>query len=272
MIDFSSYEKELELALTAAKEAGKVMDEYQEGEIEIDDRKSGYNDIVTEADRECQKKVVETISEIFPEDGFLGEEENLSPDDGDRVWIIDPIDGTTNFQRGRDYFCCSIALRQDGEYKIGVVNSPDSGTGKLYYAVENEGVYRTESPEDWRDAERISVSDQDLQGALGMAEISSRSTERLQKGLNMTRELMKDEATVFRMPGAAALELCEIAEGGMDFRTDFIYEWDYAAGNLIVEEAGGQTDTREYDGKLRQNTASNGIFHETLMDIVRKYT
>lgn len=272
MINPSNYEKELEIALTAAEEAGEVMDEYQQGEIEIDERKSGHNDIVTKADMECQEKVVETISSSFPEDGFLGEEEDLSPGGEDRVWIIDPIDGTTNFQRGRDYFCCSVALREDGEYKVGVVYSPESGTGTVYYAVENEGAYRTESLEDWRDAESISVSDQDIQGALGMAEISSRSTERLEKGLEITRELMKDEATVFRMPGAAALELCEIAEGGMDFRTDFIYEWDYAAGNLIVEEAGGQTDTREYGGKLRQNTASNGIFHEDLMDIVRKYT
>lgn len=134
MFDDSEYSDELEVALEAAEAAGEVIDEYADGEAEIQGSKSSPGDIYTEADIRAQERIVEVISESFPDDGFLAEEEMGYQEEGKagRRWVIDPVDGTTNFQKGLDYFCTSIAFEVKGETRVGVVYSPESGLSSLF--------------------------------------------------------------------------------------------------------------------------------------------
>lgn len=261
--------QELQTAMKAAREAGKVMDRYQQNSIDVKERKNNYNDIVTEADLECQRKIVETISSSFPEDGFMAEEEGLH-DEGERTWVIDPIDGTRNFQKRRKYYCVSIALKDEKGAKIGVVHSPSSGIGVTYYAFRDGGAYRSEGIDNWRESERLEVSDQDLRGAVGMTILSSRNSSELSDGLKLTEELIGEKGADFRIPGSAALELCEIAQGTLDFKADIINEWDYAAGNLIVDEAGGFTQVYDYSEEYSLAVASNSMISDEFRSVLEK--
>ncbi|MDY6766298.1 MAG: inositol monophosphatase family protein, partial [Candidatus Nanohaloarchaea archaeon] len=108
------------------------------------ERKSSYTDLVTEADHAVQETVVETIAAEFPGDGFLAEEDDLRPEGEDRVWVIDPIDGTTNFAHGFPYYCTSIALQVDGEPVVGVVNRPPQE--ELFTAVRGGGASLNGTP------------------------------------------------------------------------------------------------------------------------------
>lgn len=149
------FEEELQTAFRAGEDAGEVIDSFVENGFETEDKEDGST--VTEADRKAQEKVVEVISERFPEDGFLGEEEGLSPSGENRFWVIDPIDGTFNFDHGFSHFCVSIALKVEGETVLGVVYSPESSADDTYLAVKGEGAYRTS--EGIEEAESISVSE-----------------------------------------------------------------------------------------------------------------
>ena len=150
MFKDSRFSEELTVALEAAEKAGEIIDEYAAGKAKVEGQKSSGNDIFTEAELKCQEVIVETVTEAFPEDSFLAEEDldyNEENEDG-RKWIVDPIDGTSNFQRGLEYFCTSIAFEVDGDKKLGVVYSPEKGISKLFFALKNRGAYRADSPSD----------------------------------------------------------------------------------------------------------------------------
>jgi len=255
-------DEEVEVAKDAAREAGEVMDRFQRDGFEVD-RKDSYTDLVTEADHEAQRRMVETIREEFPEDGFLGEE-GLEPDGEDRVWVIDPIDGTTNFVHGFPYYCVSIALREDGISKVGVVFAP--ALNELYHGVRGSGSFVNGDP--------ISVSDvSDVREGLvvaGGSSWASKGTNDLQLGI--LRELL-DTPVSFRFPGASALEYCHLAAGHFDGKLQVLaHPWDIAAGTLVLEEAGGETRVREsvVDG-YTEVVASNGRQQEELEEIFDRH-
>lgn len=118
-IDNSKYFEELETGFRAAEEAVKIIDECAESGFDTEMKDDGSK--VTEADKKSQEKIVEIISEDFPDDGFLGEEEDLTPNGEDRVWVVDPVDGTFNFVHGFSHYCVSIALKVDGETVLGII-------------------------------------------------------------------------------------------------------------------------------------------------------
>lgn len=195
--------EELKVAKEAARSAGEVIDGFRRDGFEVD-RKESYTDLVTEADHAAQERIVETIRDEFPEDGFLGEEAGLQPDGEDRVWVIDPIDGTTNFVHGFPYYCVSIALRVDGVSQVGVVFAP--ALDELYHGVRGHGSFVNET--------ELSVSGvADLKEGLITAEASSWASEETnERQIRILRELISTPVT-FRFPGAAALEHCHIARG-----------------------------------------------------------
>ena len=265
-IENSRYENELETAFRAGKEAGEVIDKFAENGFETDDKEDGSK--ITEADRKAQEKVVEVISDCFPEDGFLGEEENLSPSGEDRVWVIDPIDGTFNFDHGFSHFCVSIALKVEGETVLGVVYSPESSVDDTYLAVKGEGAYRTS--EGIEEAESISVSEQsEIEDSIFFLSCFDIFEGELEAELNSLEELAEDGA-VHRQLGSCALEMCRVASGEADFHVvPVVKEWDYAAAGLIVEEAGGEV--RKRDSKFPDCTevvSSNGLLQEMVKEAV----
>lgn len=262
------FDRELEAAMNAAENAGRIIDDYAGKEIQ--DSKKEDGSIVTEADIDSQKAIVNEIKKQFPEDGFLGEEEHLNPDGEERIWVIDPIDGTFNFSKNFDYHCVSIALQIDGDTVLGLVLSPDSSVGKTYFGMKDEGAYKVETYQGLNDASEIEVSSYDqIKGSIYLASMFNIYEGELELEKKVITSLAKENATN-RQLGACALELCYLAEGRVDFMYNTIAKkWDYSAGKIIVKEAGGKIRTQESKfPKSFEITASNGELQEKLEKIV----
>lgn len=263
----SRYSDEIEAAKDAARKAGKILDRYRRKGAELDGRKKSHNDIVTEADIEAQQKIVEVLQDRFPGDAVKAEENELDEGNSDRVWVVDPIDGTTNFFRGLDYFCTSIGLRIGNKSVLGVIYSPETGLGEAYVGLKDHGAYRLEGIEADH-GERITVSRQDMKGGVYSAYLRDGETGKLKRQAAIIEELSSREM-VHRASGAAALDLCMIAGGTMEMLVDYLSEWDYAAGKAVVEEAGGEVEV--VDSRLDQDLVigSNSRFHDEVSEIAR---
>ncbi|MFB6128871.1 MAG: inositol monophosphatase [Halorhabdus sp.] len=265
--------EELRVALRAAREAGSIADEHAGGDFRTDDdteAKSSGNDLVTAVDRECEQRVTDVIGEAFPEDRVVGEENPTALTGEGREWIVDPIDGTSNFATGYPYYCVSVGLRIDGEGVVGVVHSPDSALGRTWYAAAGEGAYR--SDDHTLGGEPIAVSDHDtLAGSLVFARLSERSRAWLASDLAVATALLERESMV-RRPGSSALNMCQIADGSADgYVVLSINDWDVAAGEVILREAGGGVRDRGLGDGSREVVASNGSIQgnlEALVDTV----
>lgn len=260
-------EKELETALEAAREAGKIMDGYQQDGFESEEKTSA-TDLVTEADRSCQQTVVEHLKEEFPEYGIVAEEDNLREEKDAGNWVVDPIDGTLNFSKGFPYYCCSIGLRKNGEYVLGVVLSPESALGRCYYATRGKGSYRARLDKGLQDVEEIRVSENGIEGARVSFDWTDSGSGRRDFSGDQAAELQQQGAAICR-PGAAALNLCMAAEGAIDGSIIHVSEWDYAAGTAILEGAGGTVSTSPLENGFTEVVASNGKIQKNLLNIAR---
>lgn len=265
----SNYREELTVALKAAEKAGQVMESYSDVDASIYDRKSAYSDIVTEADIDSQNKIVNTISQTFPEDEFLAEEEGLKADSDERYWVIDPIDGTTNFKTGFEYFCTSIALRIEDKPKVGVIYSPKTGLNKVFIAVEAEGSYVIDKNSGR--LHKLSVSDRSLKDSSVVIDHSSITDKSRHINGDFINNLMQ-RGVSFRRPGSAALNLANIASGKLDGAIIHVSDWDYAAGELMIEEAGGEIHKNYLESNnLTEVIASNGEVQSELVDRNARY-
>lgn len=198
--------------------------------------KSSKRDLVTKYDREVQKTLVEILSEKFPNAGYVGEENEMREHlEAPLVFIIDPIDGTANFTKGMCYSCISVAALVDGVPSVGVVYNPY--LDEMFSAVKGQGATLNEEP--------IRVTDDSLSESIVIfgtspynAELTDLTFDRLRRVFNKCLDV--------RRTGSAALDLCYAAAGrcGVFFEA-ILALWDYAAGVLIVEEAGGVCVTLE---------------------------
>lgn len=253
-----AFEEELAVAKRAARAAGEVMERYRSDGFSVE-RKSAYTDLVTEADEAVQERVVEEIRSEFPGDGFLGEENDLSPDGEDRVWVIDPIDGTTNFVHGFPYYCTSIGLRVEGEEQVGVVYAPRQD--ELFAARRGGGATLDGDP-----IETSGVTE--LADALVVGRLTNwgNNPRRVKRAEAAFLDDLVDRPSSFRRPGAAALDLANIAAGRLDATAQVtICDWDVAAGRVLLEEAGGAVRLRDaiVDGYL-ELVATNGPLQDEL--------
>ena len=254
-IQNSDFQEELEVAVEAAETAGEIIGEYREEKIEVKDTKTDETDIVTQADEDAQEAIVETIKQHYLEDNFLGEEDLTEDNDSDRTWIIDPIDGTFNFQKGHEYFCTSIALEKDGETKVAAVYSPESGLNELFYAAKGEGAYLREDGEH----EKLGTSDQEqlTGGLLELTMITRMSDDRWNNFHTIIAELREREVRYLKQ-GCLVLSGCKVAQGIFDGTIQYGWKWDFAAAKLIQKEAGGKVRHREKEsGKLDETVTSN---------------
>ncbi len=253
----------LELAQRLARAAGAIQLEHYETILDVR-TKSAAIDLVTNVDHACEAIIVETLSSERPEDAILAEEGGGSDrPDATWRWIIDPLDGTTNYAHGYPRFCVSIGIEHQNEGAVGVVYDPL--LDELYSAVRGRGASRNGEP--------IAVStESDISRALiatGFAYDVRRSSE---DNLNHFAAFVKTVRAI-RRDGSAALDLCYVASGRIDgFWELKLHPWDVAAGNLIVQEAGGRVTDLVGGPPLRsglQTVASNGHLHDAVLNLLR---
>ncbi len=250
----SSYLPELE---SIAREAGALLMSYFDKNIAIEYK--GDVDLVTAADRNSEKLIVERLHAAWPEHGIVGEEGTRTDTGAAYRWFVDPLDGTTNFAHGYPVFCVSIALaRKDDELQVGVLYDPTRD--ELFSAERGAGATLNGKPI------RVSKISRLADSLLSTGFPSHKRHKN--PNIHFYQQLTLRSHGV-RRGGSAALDLANVACGRCDGFWEFnLNPWDTAAGTLLVEEAGGLV-TR-FDGSpfrldSREVLASNGLIHEELI-------
>lgn len=255
--------EELEVAISAAKAAGEVLRRGYGREKSV--RYKGAVDLVTEIDEESEKLVTGVLRDAFPSYGLYAEEGGQTAGESDARWIIDPLDGTTNYAHDFPCFAVSIALEKAGEVTAGVVYNPV--IEELFVAERGRGATCNGEPL------RVSGTNELLRALVATGFPYDRTAApaalEIWSRLTMLTQGM-------RRVGSAALDLCYVAAGRLDaYYERQIFAWDVAAGSLILTEAGGRvTDYR--GGKLdlegREIVASNGPLHPALIAVTGGHT
>lgn len=257
----------LATAVEAVIRAGEAQMARFGGDLHI--RKKGAIDLVTEIDVEVERGFRAMIAERFPDHAVLGEELQSAGDRDDvprYCWVIDPIDGTTNYAHGLPIFCASLALEIDGEARVGAVYDPNRR--ELFTAERGLGAWLNGVPL------RVSAAETLIDSLLvtGFHYQIHHDPEELM-GL-FTAFITKARAV--RRLGSAALDLCYVAAGRFDgFWEQKLQPWDMAAGALIVQEAGGQvtsTSGGAYQSRIGNVLATNGRVHAEMVETIAAFT
>ena len=223
----------------------------------------GRIDLVTETDMAVEAMLKAELARLLPGSDFLAEETAKNTDPGELTWIIDPVDGTTNFAHGLPFVATSIGLWQRDRIVLGVINLPLMG--EMFTAVQGQGAFLNDNP--------ISVTGEiDLEQALLATGFPYQIEEHLDDILKNLKTLLPLTRGI-RRPGAAALDLAYVACGRFDgFYERALNPWDTAAGILLVREAGGRIS--EYDAAIPYTfksgsiLATNGRIHEELSGLL----
>lgn len=253
--------KEKQAAVAAARAAGRVIVErfHQPREIQF----KGPANPVTEVDLLSEGLIVEHLQSAFPQYGIVSEEGHQVEAGGKARWLIDPLDGTTNYAHGYPLFAVSIALEQAGETVLGVVYQPL--LDELFCAVSGQGATLNDAPM------QVSTTTELTQALVG----SGFPYDAWTNPVNNTSEWQRmiQRVVSARCDGVAALDLCFVAAGRLDAFWELDLEpWDMAAGALICREAGGQItlpDGAPFTPYRRGVAASNGHLHEALLAVLR---
>jgi myo-inositol-1(or 4)-monophosphatase len=259
----------LNIAIKAARSAGAIINRAS---LDLDrlqvNTKSSPNDFVTEVDRAAEAAIIDTLLGAYPGHGILAEESGRArgAKDSDYLWIIDPLDGTTNFIHGFPVYAVSIALAFKGQVQQAVVYDPTRND--LYFASKGRGAYLNDKR--LRVSKRIRMNE-----CLIGTGFPFRKGDNFQRYLKMFEAVMHHSAGL-RRPGAAALDLCFVAAGYTDgFFETGLSPWDIAAGALLVTEAGGLIGnfTGEADYLYqREVVAGNPKIYGQLVQILAPYT
>lgn len=256
-----SYENFLNVATEAAYLAGEyIRRRYgQAKQIEF----KGEIDLVTEVDLASEKIIVDKIRTSFPDHQILAEEGGWQESASEYTWIIDPIDGTTNFAHSFPYFCVSIGLLHENEIIVGVVNDPMRN--ELFFATRNGGAFLNNQP---IVVSKISFLLKSLLATGFPYNVRTTGDDNI---VHFRDFLLSSQAV--RRPGSAALDLCYVACGRFDgFWEKGLHPWDMAAGVLLVREAGGQVssyDGEKFDLFSPEILASNGQIHNEMIAILQ---
>jgi myo-inositol-1(or 4)-monophosphatase len=249
-------------AESIAREAGALLKDRFREKHTIDYK--GEIDIVTEADKMSEEIIVSKIRQRFPDHGIMAEESAETKKDSGYRWIIDPLDGTTNYAHGFPVFCVSVALEKEGETILGVVYNPM--LNELFTAQKNMGAFLND--------EKISVScTEDLLKSLLATGFPYDISRDPNNNINYFNGIIM-EAQAIRRAGSAALDLAYVAVGRFDgFWELKLHPWDTAAGCLLVKEAGGITTTLsggDFCLDSKNLLASNGKIHNKMIDTFKK--
>ena len=252
---------ELRLAVAAARAGGAVLMKRLRAGADLDVAyKDARANLVTAADREAQRQVTAMILATFPRHLVNGEEGTAGNPDSSHVWYVDPLDGTTNYAHGIPFFCVSVALRAYGRTVAGAVYDPLHD--ELYAASAGGGATLNGAPL------RVSPVDR-LDRSLVVAQAQTVDAAEIRAYARLVERLMSVAGGV-RSLGSPALTLCAIAAGRLEAYCEYAMDaWDIAAGQLILEQAGGRLtlfDGRPHESADRVDVvASNGHIHPELI-------
>ncbi|MFI2411731.1 inositol monophosphatase family protein [Streptomyces sp. NPDC018947] len=243
------HEELLKTARQAARRAGDLLRDGRPADLEVAATKSSPIDVVTEMDIAAEKLITGMISDLRPQDGFLGEEGAATEGTSGVRWVIDPLDGTVNYLYGLPTWAVSIAAEQDGERVAGVVAAPMRG--ETYWAVRGGGAWATGAWDGERRLTRRPAAplDQALvsTGFNYVAEVRAQQAEIARRLIPLVRDI--------RRGGSAAIDLCDVAAGRLDgYYERGLHPWDLAAGDLIAREAGAVTGGRPGERPSRDLT------------------
>ena len=250
----------LNFAVRVAGDAGRLLRDRLGSSIEIEHK--GSIDLVTDVDLASERLIREAISTYYPRHEILAEEGGLAESSSEYRWIVDPLDGTTNYAHGYLNFCVSIALEHCGEVVIGVVYDPMRE--EMFTAERGAGATLNNR------AIRVSKTDDLMQSLLSTGFPYDIKTSKLTNLDHWANFAMNAQA--LRRDGAAALDLCYTACGRFDgFWELNLSPWDTAAGTLIVTEAGGRISDFAGGGFSNYKpevVASNGLIHDRMIDVL----
>lgn len=257
-----NYERHLKIAVKAAKNSEKIFKQYYGQPTQIRKKNQNYRDLVTKADRQIELLIKKQISRAFPEHEILGEEFGWlnHRQTGRPAWIIDPIDGTTNFIQGLPLCCTSIALWDQHGPAVAVLNNPIEK--KLFTAIRGRGTFLNGRRTHVSQASSIKNSF----GGVGWG-------RNVELGAKLLPHFVRTARKV-RVLGSAAWEMSKVAEGSYDyFIQGSIHVWDIAAGVLLIEEAGGRItgwDNKPLDISCTNIIGSNSRIHKEIFSHLKK--
>ncbi len=250
----------LDVAVRAARAAGRIQRESFGDVVQIEHK--GEIDLVTAIDQRSEKSILAIIRRAFPEHGILAEESDLHAGDGEHLWVVDPLDGTTNFSRGFPYFCVSVALARAGRVIVAAVYQPL--LDELFTAIRGQGAFLNGRP--------LRVS---RQGHLDQAFLATGFPYDIRRSRRNNIDHFTNFATrclAVRRAGAAALDLAYVAAGRFDgFWELKLRPWDIAAASLLIEEAGGRVTGlagRPWRLPVRDIVASNSLVHDEMLAVL----
>jgi len=250
-----------DVLVRACCEAGKYLKDNL-GKIKTIEYK-GVSNLVTNVDKGAEQLIVDLIHEHFPAHAILGEESGKSQQESEYKWVIDPLDGTTNFAHGFPFFCVSIGLEYKQEMIAGGIYDPIRD--ELFSGIKDQGAMLNQEP--------IHVSDRvDFENCMLATGFSYGVDLRLDN-VALFKRFLKDVQAI-RRPGAAALDLCYVACGRCDgFWEMGLHPWDTAAGSLIVKESGGVVTNFQgnpYSIYSNEIIAANPHILEKMLDIIKQ--
>lgn len=249
-----------EIAITSGKIMAEERKNFDASKIE----NKGMHDLVSYVDKESEKRIIAELQKLLPESGFIAEE-GTNDTRGERFnWVIDPLDGTTNFIQGVPIYCVSIGLLDGGELVVGVVY--EVGRDECFYAWKNGGAYLN--------GEKITVSDRsDIHDALLATGFPYSDFSRIEEYIEFLKWAMKNARGVRRL-GSAAADLAYVACGRFDAFWEYdLKPWDVAAGALLVKEAGGMVSDYSGDSNYlfgREIIASNSLINGIVLDKIKE--
>ncbi len=247
-----------------ARSAGAFLKQerknFRHEEVEV----KHAHDYVSYVDKQSELRIVEALQKLLPEAGFIAEEGSATYTEEPYCWVVDPLDGTTNFIHGSTPYCVSIALRDKYSLLLGVVYDPC--LDECYYAWKGGGA--------WLNGERLHVSSTSrMEEAFLMTELPYNAEQYAHTALHLIKELYGKVGGI-RMNGSAAMSLCYVAAGRFDgWLEAFIGKWDFSAAALIVQEAGGKVTDFYGSSDFIDGyhiVATNGLLHDELLNVVQE--
>jgi len=254
-------DKFLDTAVKAARGAGSFLLERLDSIKEVSYKDREHKNPISSADKGAERIIIDIISNAFPDHSFISEEWGKGGKTSEYRWIIDPLDGTVNYLHGHKYFCVSVALAYRDEAIAGAVYNPV--TNEMFSASKDAGAYCNDRKIHVSETAKLNES------LVGVSFPYGHNTEAFDASVRYFARLSADAQAV-RRDGSTALSLCNVACGRYD--GFFVVEnkvWDYAAGALLVTEAGGRvTDLRSRAIRLKNDSgrlmATNGAIHKAM--------